>query len=312
LTLSLILLVSIVSSGVLALVPVSPPEPAYIESTGDGITVDGDPTDWDPTFPDSTDDDFFANMYNAGNADPDWPGYAILSYLYLRYDCRDNILYALVLDNTADAKMPDESPQDAWLKIYDAGWSNNKLIDGVGDGNTTPRGFEWVYDTPGDDTTALVGYEAYAQLDEGTWMFEAHLNVDGDTSSTGKDPIDLVIECHPTPVTLSSFAASARAGQVFLSWETAADVDIAGFNVYRARSENGAWAMINEALITAEDESALGASYGFADKPGYGTFLYALEEVNYDGVTKLHSAIRVVARPAFRRPLYRPRPPRSR
>ncbi len=171
-------------------VPVIAQHPAY----GAGIVVDGDPAEWDLT------NDFFADMYNAGNPNPDWPGFAILSKLYLRYDCSASNLYALVLDVAEDGLMPDESPGDAWIKIYDIGWPNNLLINGNGEGNTSPRGFEWVYETPGDDNTPLLGFEAYAQLDEGIYdAFEAHLNISGNTSSTGREnqghAIPLFIEC---------------------------------------------------------------------------------------------------------------------
>lgn len=160
-------------------------QPAY----GSGIVVDGDPGEWDLT------NDFFADMYVAGNSNN-----PVLSKLYLRYDCSTNLLYALVLDVIGDGLTPDQEPDEAWIKVYNIGWPNNLLIDGEGGGNTLPRGFEWVYETPGDDTTPLLGFEAYAQLSEGTYTeFEVHLNICGETSSTGKESqgnaIPLIIEC---------------------------------------------------------------------------------------------------------------------
>ena len=160
-------------------------------NTYDSATVDGDYTDWD------LNNDFFADMYIAGNDTK-----SVLSKLYLRYDPNSTILYALVLDVdttvgnpvSQDNSVPELSSNDAWIKIYDNGWSNDLLIDGNSPpgGNTTPRGFEWVYGS----TSTLLGYEAYAQLDTGTYEeFEAHLNflttldngsIDNDTSSTGK------------------------------------------------------------------------------------------------------------------------------
>ena len=167
-------------------------EPAY----GAGIVVDGDPGEWNLA------SDFFADMYNAGRPTPNWPGFAVLSKLYLRYDCDSHVLYALVLDESADGLPAIQSPGDAWIKIYGNGWANNKLIDGTGDGNTSPRSFQWVYQTPGNPNSPLVGYEACAQLDAGLYAsFEAHLNVAGNTSSTGRYSqgyaIPLLTHCVP-------------------------------------------------------------------------------------------------------------------
>jgi hypothetical protein len=305
---AVMLMVSICSLAVWAYVPAAPPQPAYIEPGDSPPTiVDGDPGEWN--LADDGTGDFFAEMYNAGNPDQNWPGYAVLSKLYLRYDCSTHILYALVL------KEPDvtalEQPEDAWLKLYDMGWSNDKLIDGNGEGNTTPRGFEWVYQVPGDDTSTLLGYEAYASLSEGSHDLEAHLQVNPDdrTSSTGKDGIDLNIICVPTPIKLDSFTAKASHGQVNLAWDTGTGVDSAGFNLYRALLKDGPYTKINEAFITAGGEAVSGASYSFLDAPDYGTFYYKLEEVDLYGMSTLYGPVKVtVARP-LRRPLYRPRLP---
>ena len=161
---------------------------------GPGITVDGDPAEWNLA------EDFFSDMYNGGRNQPSWPGFAVLSTLYLRYDCEAQMLYALVLDVENDGELVNRSAGDAWLKLYGVGLPGNKLIDGNGSGGTTPRAFSWVYAVPGDNHSMLRGYEACAQLDEAAYSnFEAHLNVDGATSSTGKhaqgNSIPLGVDC---------------------------------------------------------------------------------------------------------------------
>ncbi len=153
---------------------------------GTGITVDGDCSDWD------LNEDFYANMYLGGRTNR-----PVLSSLYLRYDCADSLLYILVLDNSADNLAPESTASDAWLKIYNNGWANNKLIDGNSDGNTSPRSFSWVV-----EEGTLLGYEAAAHLLPSYYAeIEAHLNVDGETSSTGKysqgNAIELEIACQP-------------------------------------------------------------------------------------------------------------------
>jgi parallel beta-helix repeat protein len=110
----------------------------------------------------------------------------------------------------------------------------------------------------------------------------------------------------PTAITLASFTAQAGAGGVTLAWETGTEVDNAGFNLYRAMLKDGPYTKINDALIAAQGNPASGASYSIVDAPGYGTFYYKLEDVDYYGVSTLHGPAKVtVARP-LRRPLYRP------
>ncbi len=166
-------------------------EPGY----GNNILVDGQISDWD------LQNTPHANMFNAGRPTESWPGFAILSTLYLSYDCDTQTLYGLVLDVVEDGEPVDQSDGDAWLRVYGQGWSNNLLIDGSGNGNTNPRAFEWVYDGAG----LLIGYEFMAALAPGYYAeFEAHLNVNGATSSTGKQvqgyAIPLEINCDPGEV----------------------------------------------------------------------------------------------------------------
>lgn len=174
-------------------------QPAY----GGGIVVDGFTSDWNLA------SDYAADMYNAGRSDTGWPGFAVLSRLYLRYDCDTKVLYALVLDVQTDNQLPVASAGDAWLKLYSVGLPANKLIDGSGNGGTTPRSFAWVYSMPSDPNSPLLGYEACAQLDEGAYTdFEAHLNVGGNTSSTGKysqgNAVPLNILCLPEEPTVGA------------------------------------------------------------------------------------------------------------
>jgi hypothetical protein len=151
-------------------------EPAY----GPGIVVDGDPSEWNLA------EDFFSDMYNAGRNQPSWPGFAVLSRVYLRYNCATHVLNILVLD-VEDGMMVDTDPQSAWVKFYGVGLPGDKLIDDQGNGGTTPRSFAWVHTLPSDPFSPVIGYEASAQLDEGAYAnIEVHLNIEGQTSSSGR------------------------------------------------------------------------------------------------------------------------------
>lgn len=95
----------------------------------------------------------------------------------------------------------------------------------------------------------------------------------------------------PTAVTLESFTATAQAnGTVILDWETAQEVNHAGFNILRrATNSREAWTQINESLIASTGSQAQGATYQFTDTTvTAGTWDYLLEDVENDGDTFQH------------------------
>ena len=98
-----------------------------------------------------------------------------------------------------------------------------------------------------------------------------------------------------TVVTLVSFTANAGDdGSVTLAWETATEVDNAGFNLYRSRRKNGTYTQINNALINARGNAVSGASYTYVDTPGRdGIYYYKLEDVDYYGVSTMHDPEKV-------------------
>ena len=148
----------------------NPPEPTY----GSAV-VDGDYGEW------NLGDDFFANMYEAGN-----PTKTLLSRAYLRYDCAAQTLYVLVLAATPQTVMAN-LPADNWVKIYDL--TNSPQVDG----NSTS--FAWI-NRNGD---LADGWEASFGLSAGNYtMLEIHAQIIPDrTSSTGKksNPISLTMSC---------------------------------------------------------------------------------------------------------------------
>ncbi|KXK31349.1 MAG: hypothetical protein UZ01_00873 [Candidatus Brocadia sinica] len=98
----------------------------------------------------------------------------------------------------------------------------------------------------------------------------------------------------PTAITLAYFNAKASDdGRVTLTWETATEVNNAGFNLYRSGSEDGSYKKINNTLIPAKGNAVSGASYSFVDTPGKGTFYYKLEDVDETGVSAMHGPEKV-------------------
>jgi hypothetical protein len=103
--------------------------------------------------------------------------------------------------------------------------------------------------------------------------------------------------CDETAITLSSFTAQAGKGSVTINWRTETEINNAGFNIYRAESIDGTIVKINgDVLIPAEGSGIQGASYQFIDtamKNRFKTYLYILEDVEFDGDTELHGPISV-------------------
>ncbi len=108
----------------------------------------------------------------------------------------------------------------------------------------------------------------------------------------------------PTAVQLVPFTATAMGAEVTLDWQTASEMDVLGFNVYRAAVAAGPYTRINAALIPAQGDAMVGASYRFVDRPGMGVHHDRLEDVALSGAAHLHPPVRVEVAASLR--LYLP------
>jgi hypothetical protein len=95
---------------------------------------------------------------------------------------------------------------------------------------------------------------------------------------------------HPTLITLSSFTAIPSDRKVILEWATESEIDNAGFNLYRAESEDGEYAKINDSLIPAEGAPTQSATYQFVDGnvQNRNTYYYKLEDIDIYGKSTMH------------------------
>jgi hypothetical protein len=91
-------------------------------------------------------------------------------------------------------------------------------------------------------------------------------------------------------VSLAFFTAAPLARGVLLSWQTASELDTAGFNLWRGDAADGPYGKVNEALIPARGGPTWGASYTFTDAPvvAGATYYYKLEEVDVYGQSAFH------------------------
>ncbi len=135
------------------------PTPTYGSATVDGATGD-----W------SLGADLFANMTDAGDPDRD-----VRAKLYVRYDCDEETLYALVLAQ-GDEKVRQDRPDEAYVRIDGGG----KLIDPDGD-------FAWV----NGNGERADGWEGAGELAPGSYTLRAHVLV-ADDSADGYTPMDVI------------------------------------------------------------------------------------------------------------------------
>jgi hypothetical protein len=89
----------------------------------------------------------------------------------------------------------------------------------------------------------------------------------------------------PTAVNLASFTGSTLGNIVHLTWTTAIEEDMVGFNLYRSESANGEARLVNPSPIPAQNIGQLtGASYQFTDFVNLGQhYFYRLELVKQNG-----------------------------
>lgn len=115
---------------------------------------------------------------------------------------------------------------------------------------------------------------------------------------------------NPTAVTLADFGATATDGVVLLEWETASEVDLLGFHIYRAETPDGSQTRLNAALIPGQAPgSPVGAVYHFQDKAVSavpGTYYYWLEDVDVYGVATRHGPVSVQVSPGSQHRFYLP------
>ena len=90
----------------------------------------------------------------------------------------------------------------------------------------------------------------------------------------------------PTAVTVTRFEAAGSEEAIHLEWETASELDVLGFNLYRAQSQEGPETLINDSLVPSQAPgSPVGASYAYDDETAAAgtTYYYWLEAVDVQG-----------------------------
>ena len=161
--------------------------------------------------------------------------------------------------------------------------SNNTLRIGTAVNNASPV---WTGRTllSVPNTTSL-------PIDISTQPFSQSVAASGSSSIFYATLASTSLSDNPLPVELISFAITAVDEGVKLKWETASEVENAGFIVSRSRFRDGGFEELasyrtHEALV-GKGTSATGGKYEWLDKskllPGE-TYYYKLEDVDFNGV----------------------------
>jgi len=112
----------------------------------------------------------------------------------------------------------------------------------------------------------------------------------GSRDEYGIDNVYVSLE-GPTLIELVRFESSVEGDDVVLTWETGAEIDVAGFNLYRSVHGAEDRARINGQIIGPRGLSGQGAIYTFRDRPGAGVFEYWLEDLDTAGVATSHGPV---------------------
>ena len=91
-------------------------------------------------------------------------------------------------------------------------------------------------------------------------------------------------------VSLASFRAIPGQGNVMLAWDTASEIDTAGFAIIRRNPRNQTVERLNSTLIPSQGSPVSGASYAFVDASAVDgvKYHYQLEDWDLSNVNTLH------------------------
>ena len=84
---------------------------------------------------------------------------------------------------------------------------------------------------------------------------------------------------------------------VIVSWETATELETAGYFIYRSESPDGPFEKITEEMIPASTSPLTGGSYEYTDTEtrAGNTYYYQLEEIETSGTTNIEGPIEGMA-----------------
>ncbi|MBI4769087.1 MAG: hypothetical protein HY784_01395 [Chloroflexi bacterium] len=97
--------------------------------------------------------------------------------------------------------------------------------------------------------------------------------------------------------TLAACRDGSGPAAVVVSWTTASEVGLVGFNLYRSDRPDGEYVRVNPQLIPGSNDAVAGGSYQYRDSEAVAgqTYYYKLEDIAAGGSASLHGPIAVAA-----------------
>ena len=99
----------------------------------------------------------------------------------------------------------------------------------------------------------------------------------------------------PLPVTLSHFRAEHTEAGVILNWTTESEIDNAGFYIYRSKTNDGEFKVVNPSMIQGAGTIGERNEYTWTDttaKPNT-VYYYQIGDVSHAGVRKQLATVRL-------------------
>jgi hypothetical protein len=160
--------------------------------------------------------------------------------------------------------------------------------------------------TAGSDYIQTTGTLSWADGDSADKTFTIAITDDGDfegpetftiiltDSGESLDSATITIyDDYATFVTLADFTATANETEILLEWQTAIEIDNAGFHLWRATGEGWKYGdystviRLTEQLIAAQGNSSV-YSYRDTDVESGITYYYGLEDIDLNGQSTFH------------------------
>lgn len=198
--------------------------------------------------------------------------------------------------------LPNTTGQTIWLILTE------RFSIATGD-----RATVWIRDTAAGTWEQLTSYDGtqsawayrFVQIPDGykgkTVVLALILRSDGTGTLGGPeesggywDVDGFLLREYPTAVSLARFEVWPEGAALHVEWETATELNNAGFNLYRSDAPDGTYARLNEAFIPSQAPGTpRGYVYTWQDavvQPGV-TYYYKLEDVDVQGVSTLHGPV---------------------
>ncbi len=171
-------------------------------------------------------------------------------------------------------------------------FKDGQVFDTFGNINADGTGTAWDYldgwayrnDNTGPDGATFV---------EGNWSFSGINALDGESqNATAANPFPIgSYSPPPIAIELASFSASQQNNGVLLQWQTAMEINCAGFFLHRSASKRENYTTITEQMIPAANVRS-GQTYTFFDTPpAMQNYFYKLEEISLDGQRSFYGPI---------------------